>query len=68
MILSTNPVGEDNWTFKHFFKDDREKRFVLDDKELYEKRIIVSNDTIIITQRQMIIFSCQKAMSSNLKN
>ncbi|ARW07603.1 uncharacterized protein S101359_02598 [Bacillus atrophaeus] len=44
MILSTNPVGEDNWTFKHFFKDDREKRFVLDDKELYEKRIIVSND------------------------
>ena len=45
MILSTNPVGEDNWTFKHFFKDDREKRFVLNDKELYEKRIIVSNDT-----------------------
>lgn len=45
MILSTNPVGEDNWTYKHFFKDDREKRFVLDDKELYEKRIIVSNDT-----------------------
>ncbi|MBL3612968.1 PBSX family phage terminase large subunit, partial [Bacillus sp. RHFS18] len=45
MILSTNPVGEDNWTFRHFFKDDRQKRFVLDDKELYEKRTIVVNDT-----------------------
>ncbi len=22
MILSTNPVGEDNWSFKHFFKDE----------------------------------------------
>ncbi|MGG0052155.1 PBSX family phage terminase large subunit [Bacillus atrophaeus] len=45
MILSTNPVGEDNWTYKHFFKDDRQKRFVLDDKELYFKRTIVLNDT-----------------------
>ncbi|MGG1248491.1 PBSX family phage terminase large subunit [Bacillus spizizenii] len=45
MILSTNPVGEDNWTYKHFFKDDRQKRFVLDDKELYEKRTVVINDT-----------------------
>ncbi|MED4460428.1 pbsx family phage terminase large subunit [Bacillus subtilis] len=45
MILSTNPVGEDNWTYKHFFKDDTQKRFVLDDKELYEKRTVVINDT-----------------------
>ncbi|MGE8207670.1 PBSX family phage terminase large subunit [Heyndrickxia sp. NPDC080065] len=45
MILSTNPVGEDNWTFKHFFKDDRNKRMVLDDQELYEKRTVVENDT-----------------------
>ncbi|MGG1203200.1 PBSX family phage terminase large subunit [Bacillus inaquosorum] len=45
MILSTNPVGEDNWTYKHFFKDDRQKRFVLDDKELYEKRTVIINDT-----------------------
>lgn len=45
MILSTNPVGEDNWTFKHFFKDDRNKRLVLDDRELYEKRTIVVKDT-----------------------
>ncbi|MDQ0176002.1 PBSX family phage terminase large subunit [Bacillus chungangensis] len=45
MILSTNPVGEDNWTFLHFFKDDRNKRLILDDQELYEKRTIVTNDT-----------------------
>jgi len=32
MILSTNPVGEDNWTFLHFFKDERNKRLVLDDQ------------------------------------
>lgn len=45
MILSTNPVGEDNWTFKHFFKDEENKRIILDDKELYEKRTIVVGDT-----------------------
>lgn len=45
MILSTNPVGEDNWTFLHFFKDEQNKRFVLDDKELYEKRTVVVKDT-----------------------
>jgi phage terminase large subunit len=45
MILSTNPVGEDNWTFKHFFKDDQNKRYVLDDHELYKNRTMVVNDT-----------------------
>lgn len=45
MILSTNPVGEDNWTFKHFFKDDLNKRLILDDQQLYEKRTIVFNNT-----------------------
>jgi phage terminase large subunit len=45
MILSTNPVGEDNWSFKHFFKDEQNKRFILDDHELYEKRTVVVNDT-----------------------
>ncbi|WP_309087514.1 PBSX family phage terminase large subunit [Domibacillus sp.] len=45
MILSTNPVGEDNWSFKHFFRDDINKRLILDDAELYEKRTIVTNDT-----------------------
>jgi phage terminase large subunit len=45
MILSTNPVDEANWSFKHFFKDELTKRFILDDDELYEKRTIVTNDT-----------------------
>ncbi|MGE8207832.1 PBSX family phage terminase large subunit [Heyndrickxia sp. NPDC080065] len=45
MILSTNPIGEDNWTFLHFFKDDLNKRFILDDQDLYEKRTIITNDT-----------------------
>ncbi|WP_156488370.1 PBSX family phage terminase large subunit [Fictibacillus phosphorivorans] len=45
MILSTNPIGEDNWTFKHFFKDEQKNRLVLDDAELYEKRTIIVNDT-----------------------
>lgn len=45
MLLSTNPVGEDNWTFKHFFKDEMNNRIVLDDEELYEKRTIVKENT-----------------------
>jgi phage terminase large subunit len=45
MILSTNPVGEDNWSYKHFFKDELTQRLVLDDQELYEKRTIITNDT-----------------------
>ncbi|KMY49223.1 PBSX family phage terminase large subunit [Peribacillus loiseleuriae] len=45
MLLSTNPVGEDNWSFKHFFKDELIQRLVLDDNELYEKRTVVTNDT-----------------------
>lgn len=45
MILSTNPVGEDNWTYKHFFKDKQNKRLILDDQELYEKRTAVKGNT-----------------------
>ncbi|GLY12226.1 PBSX family phage terminase large subunit [Pseudobacillus badius] len=45
MILSTNPVGEDNWTYLHFFKDEQNNRFILDDQELYKKKTIVVNDT-----------------------
>lgn len=44
-ILSTNPVGEDNWTYKHFFKDELNDIFILDDNELYEKRNIIKNNT-----------------------
>lgn len=45
MILSTNPVSKDNWSYTHFFKDEEKERFVLDDEELYEKRTIVTNNT-----------------------
>lgn len=45
MLLSTNPVGEDNWSYKHFFKDEQNNRVVLDDKELYKQRTIITNDT-----------------------
>lgn len=45
MILSTNPVGQDNWTYRHFFKDDQNNRFILDDERLYKERTISINDT-----------------------
>lgn len=45
MILSTNPVGEDNWTYKHFFQDRMNKIFILDDVQLYKKRTIVVGNT-----------------------
>ena len=44
-ILSTNPVGEDNWSYTHFFKDDLKGIFILDDEELYKKRTIIKNNT-----------------------
>lgn len=45
MILSTNPVGEDNWTYLHFFQDKMNERYVLNDEELYQKRTVVIGDT-----------------------
>ncbi|MBG9944681.1 PBSX family phage terminase large subunit [Brevibacillus formosus] len=45
MLLSTNPVGEDNWSFKHFFKDVENNRHILDDDELYERRTVIVGDT-----------------------
>lgn len=44
-ILSENPVGKDNWTYKQFFKDEEKDRFILDDEELYQKRVVIRNDT-----------------------
>lgn len=44
-ILSTNPVGEDNWVYRHFFKDELNNIFILDDEELYKKRTIIHNNT-----------------------
>lgn len=45
MILSTNPVSESNWSFKHFFKDAKSKLLVLDDQELYKRRTMVVGNT-----------------------
>lgn len=45
-ILSTNPVGTENWVYTHFFKrvDANGKEVVtLDDERLYQKRTIVKN-------------------------
>lgn len=44
-ILSENPVGKDNWTYKQFFIDEENDRIILDDEELYQKRIIRCNNT-----------------------
>lgn len=45
IILSTNPVSKGNWCYKYFFQDKREHTFVLDDEELYQKRIMVLGKT-----------------------
>ncbi|MEH7511614.1 PBSX family phage terminase large subunit [Gottfriedia acidiceleris] len=45
IILSTNPVGKSNWSYKHFFKNDKTKYHVLNDKDLYKQRIMIVNKT-----------------------
>lgn len=45
-ILSTNPVGTENWVYQHFFKrtnDDGSQFIILDDQKLYRKHTIVKN-------------------------
>lgn len=45
-ILSCNPVGKENWVYRHFFvslDDDGNERVILDDEELYKKRTIIRN-------------------------
>lgn len=45
IILSTNPVSKGNWCYKYFFQDKRENTLVLEDEELYRKRIMVVGKT-----------------------
>ena len=43
-LLSTNPVGTENWVYTHFFKridEDGNEIVVLDDNILYKKRTVV---------------------------
>lgn len=45
-ILSTNPVGTENWVYQHFFKridEEGNEHVTLDDQLLYKKRTIVKN-------------------------
>lgn len=45
-ILSTNPVGTENWVYQHFFKrldEDGNEHITLDDQLLYKKRTIIKN-------------------------
>lgn len=45
-ILSCNPVGKENWVYRHFFirmDDNGNEKVILDDEELYEKKFIVHN-------------------------
>lgn len=43
IILSWNPVGEDNWTFSHFFIDRENDRIILNPRIVYEKKTVVKN-------------------------
>lgn len=43
MILSWNPVDEENWTFKHFFIDQEEDRITMDPEIVYKKKIVAKN-------------------------
>lgn len=45
IILSSNPVSKSNWYYKFFFVDKKNKVMVLDDEELYKKRIVTINKT-----------------------
>ena len=45
-ILSCNPVGKENWVYRHFFvnlDDEGREQIILDDEKLYEKRTLISN-------------------------
>lgn len=45
MILTTNPVSKDNWSYTHFFIDEENDRIVLDDERLYKEKVVVVGDT-----------------------
>lgn len=45
-ILSCNPVGKENWVYRHFFSrldDEGNETVILDDEELYKKKFIVKD-------------------------
>lgn len=45
-ILTCNPVGKENWVYRHFFRylnEDGDEEVILDENKLYEKKCIVKN-------------------------
>lgn len=45
-ILSCNPVGKENWVYRHFFTtidDEGDEEVILDENKLYEKKCIVKD-------------------------
>lgn len=45
-ILSCNPVGKENWVYRHFFirlDDDGNETVILNDEELYAKKCMIRN-------------------------
>ena len=45
-FLTMNPVGTENWTYKHFFKyndDEGKEHVILDDNRLYRLKTIIKN-------------------------
>lgn len=45
-ILSCNPVGKENWVYRHFFvreKDNGKQEIIMPEEELYEKKFIINN-------------------------
>lgn len=45
-ILSCNPVGKENWVYRHFFvrlDDDGNETIMLNDEELYSKKCMIKN-------------------------
>lgn len=47
-ILSCNPIGRENWVYRHFFKkmdDDGNETVIVDEEELYAKKFLVHKNT-----------------------
>ena len=45
-ILSCNPVGKENWVYRHFFKrldEEGNEHTILDEEELYNKRTLIKS-------------------------
>lgn len=45
-ILSFNPVGKENWVYRHFFcrlDEDGDEEVIVDENKLYEKKCLVKN-------------------------